>query len=122
MKKLVLVLLAGLLLIPSEMFAAKYNSRRVVPFSSPFRSPSHLVLNMFLGEYTGDLAITPNHDTTLNILITRNGMTYLNARASLQAGYSYTNCLDFLGFGTYLMTLSTIDGFVDMYEITVEDD
>lgn len=122
MKKLVLVLLMGLLLTPSEMFAAKYNSRRVVPFSSPFRSPSPLVLSLYLGEYTGDLAITPNHDATLNILITRNSNTYLNTRVTLEAGYSYLNCLNFLDFGTYLMTISTIDGFIDQYEITVEDD
>ena len=123
MKKLVLVLLAGLLLTPSEMFADKYNSKRVFPFSSPFRSPAHYPIGLYLDEETGDIAITPNYDiTNLNITITGNGVTYLNTTVSLSAGQSYTDCLDFLGEGTYILTLSTADGMIDQYEITVEDD
>ena len=62
MKKLVLVLLAGLLLTPSEMFTDKYNSKRVFPFSSPFRSPAQYPIGLYLDEETGDIAITPNYD------------------------------------------------------------
>ncbi|MBO4607327.1 MAG: hypothetical protein J5682_05460 [Prevotella sp.] len=69
------------------------------------------------------MLIFPSNDITgLNITLTGNGVTYINTTVSLTAGQSYTNCLDYLAVGTYLLTLSTADGVIDMYEITVEDD
>lgn len=123
MKKLVLVLLAGLLMTPSEMLADKYNSKRVSPANSPFRTPSQYYISLYLDEDTGDLVITPSDAISdLNITITGNGVTYLNTTVSLSSGQSYTDCLDYLGEGTYILTLSTVDGIIDQYEITVEDD
>ena len=123
MKKLVLVLLAGLLLTPSEMFAERYNSKRVVPLSHPPRVPSQNFISLYLDEYTGDLAITPsNNITSLKIMITGNGMTYLNTTVSLSFGQSYTDCLNYLDVGTYYLTLIVDDEIIDLYEITVEDD
>jgi hypothetical protein len=123
MKKLVLVLLAGLLLAPSEMLADKYNSKRIAPAGSPFRTPVQYSFTLYLDEDTGDLEIIPSDAITgLNITITGNGVTYLDTTVSLSAGQSYTDCLDYLGVGTYILTLSTADGVLDQYEITVEDD
>ena len=123
MKKLVLVLLAGLLLTPSEMFAEKFNSKRVVLGTPPYRTPSQFLISFFLDEETGNLAITPNSNIAcLNITITGNGVTYLNTTVSLSAGQSYTDCLDYLSEGTYILTLSTAGCVIDQYEITVEDD
>lgn len=123
MKKLVLVLLAGFLMTPSVMFADKYNCKKVIPISSPVRTPNQCSFTLYLDEDTGDLEITPNDAITgLNITITGNGVTYLNTTVSLGAGQSYTDCLDYLGVGTYILTLSTADGVIDQYEITVEDD
>lgn len=123
MKKLILVLLAGLLLTPSEMFAEKYNGKKVLLGTPPFRTPVQCSFSFYLDEDTGDLAITPDNDVTnLNIMITGNGVTYLDTTVSLSANQSYTDCLDYLGVGTYILTLSTIDGVIDQYEITVEDD
>lgn len=121
MKKLVVVLLAGLLLAPSEMFADKYNSKKVLTTSHHPRTESSI--SLYLDYYTGDLVLTPNYNITgLNITITANGVTYLDTTVSLGAGQSYTDCLDFLNVGTYILTLSTADGIIDQYEITVEDD
>ena len=123
MKKLVLVLLAGFLMTPSVMFADKYNSKKILSMPRPPRSPAQNFVNLYLDYETGDLEITPNYDITgLNITITGNGVTYLNTTVSLGAGQSYTDCLDYLGEGTYILTLSTVDGVIDQYEITVEDD
>ena len=123
MKKIILVLLAGFLLTPSMLFAEKYNGKKVLPASHPPRVPSLYSINFYLDENTGDLAITPTSDiTNLNITITGNGVTYLNTTVSLSYGQSYTDCLDYLGVGTYILTLSTVDGVIDQYEITVEDD
>ena len=123
MKKVLLLLLVGLLMAPSEMFADKYNSKKIFMGGSPARNPIQYLINLDLDEYTGDLAIWPNYDITdLEITITSNGVTYLDTTVSLSAGQSYTDCLDFLDEGTYILTLSTVDGVIDQYEITVEDD
>ena len=123
MKKLVLLLLAGLLLAPSEMLADTYNSKRVAPASHPSRDPTPYVIHLYLNENTGDLAITPVFDfTDLNITLTGYGVTYINTTISLNALQSYTNCLNFLSIGTYYLTISTADGLIDQYIITVEPD
>lgn len=123
MKKLVLLLLAGLLLAPSEMFADKYNSKRVVPASRPGRDLNQNSVDLYLDEITGDLVITPNNAVTgLNITITGNGVTYLDTTVALTAGQSYIDSLAGYSVGTYLLTLSTADGVVAQYDITVEPD
>ncbi len=123
MKKLVLLLLAGLLLAPLEMFADKYNCKKVGAATPPPRSPELLVINLYLDENTGDLAITPNYDITgLNITIVGNGATYLDTTVALTAGQSYIDSLAGYSIGTYILTLSTADGVVAQYEITVEPD
>lgn len=111
----------GLLLTPSEMFAEKYTSKKQIYVPHPPRSEN--VINFYLDYYTGDLAITPNYAISgLEISITAGGVTYLDTTVSLGAGQSYTDCLSYLSVGTYILTLSTADGIIDQYEITVEDD
>lgn len=123
MKKLVLLLLAGLLLAPSEMFADKYNSKKIALPTHLSRDPAPYVIHLYLNENTGDLAITPVFDfTDLNITLTGYGVTYINTTISLNALQSYTNCLNFLSIGTYYLTISTADGLLAQYIITVEPD
>ena len=124
MKKLVLLLLAGLLLAPSELSADTFNSKKIALPSHPGRNQNQYYTDFYLNENTGDLAITPSSDITgLTITLTGNGVTYINTTVSLSAGQSYTDCLDFLSVGTYLLTLSTAaDGIIAQYEITVEPD
>lgn len=123
MKKFVLLLLAGLLLAPSEMFADKYKSKQIASVSRPVRNPEQLLFDLSLDENTGDLVITPNYAVTgLNITITGNGVTYLDTTVALTAGQSYIDSLAGYSVGTYLLTLSTADGVVAQYEITVEPD
>ena len=122
MKKLVLLLLAGLLLTPVEM-SARYNKKKLIPMDSPIRNPEQNLINLYLDEDTGDFAITPNYAVTgLNITITGNGVTYLDTTVALAAGQSYTDTLAGYSVGTYLLTLSTADGVIAQYEITVEPD
>ena len=123
MKKLVLLLLAGVLLTPSEAIADTYNSKQVAAAGHPSRTPDQYYIGFYLNENTGDMAITPvTSITNLTITLTGTGGTYINTTISLGAGQSYTNCLDFLPLGTYLLTLSTASGVIDQYEITVEPD
>lgn len=112
-------MLAGLLLAPSEMFADKYNSKKLASGTPPFRSPIELLI-LSLDENTGDLAITPSSDITgLTITLTGNGVTYINTTVALNAGQSYTDSLAGYAEGTYILTLSTADGVIAQYEITV---
>lgn len=124
MKKLMITLLMGLFMLPSQVFADYYNYDQLKPFPKPpVRNPIEYQFVFYLDYYTGDLAITPNYPITgLNITITANGVTYLDTTVLLSAGQSYTDCLDFLNVGSYILTLSTADGIIDQYEITVEDD
>lgn len=124
MKKVLLLLLVGLLIAPTEMFADKYNSKRISQPSHHPKAPVEYFIGFYLNEDTGDLAITPNYAITgLNISIVDNGVTYLNTTVSLSAGQSYTDCLDFLDEGTYILTLTDSDNnVIDQYIITVEDD
>ena len=87
MKKLVLVLLAGLLLTPTELFADKFDSKKIYSASCPPRSPIQYFISFYLDENTGDLAITPNYDITgLNIKLEANGVTYIDATVSQDHG------------------------------------
>ena len=123
MKKLMFTLLMGLLL-PSQVFADHYECDKLKPLPKPpVKSPIEYQIIVDLDYYTGDLAITPNYAISgLEISITAGGVTYLDTTVSLGAGQSYTDCLSYLSVGTYILTLSTADGIIDQYEITVEDD
>lgn len=122
MKKIVVLLLMGMLMIPSGVYS-KYYRERHVRILVPTRTPVLYDTDVYVDSETGDLVITSYNDITgLNITIAANGVTYLNTTVSLSAGQSYTDCLDYLPVGTYILTLSTVDGIVDQYEITVEDD
>lgn len=124
MKKVLLSLLMGLFLSPLQLFADHYDYDKLKPFPNPpLRSPALYQVAFDLDYYTGDLSVYSENDITgLTITLTGNGVTYINTMVSLTAGQSYTDCLDYLAVGTYLLTLSTADGVIDMYEITVEDD
>lgn len=124
MKKLFFTLLLGLFLLPSQVFADYYEYDKVkLPPKFPVRSTVIIQIAFGLDYYTGDLTITPIDPITgLEISITAGGVTYLDTTVSLSAGQSYTDCLSFLSVGTYILTLSTADGIIDQYEITVEDD
>lgn len=123
MKKLVLLLLAGLLMAPTEVFADKYKCKKFGAATPPIRNPELVIFDLYVDESTGYLAITPDNNITgLNITITGNGVTYLDTTVALTAGQSYIDSLAGYSVGTYILTLSTADGVVDQYEITVEPD
>ena len=124
MKKLLFTLLMGLFLSPLQSFADHYDYDELMPFPPPPpRSPVVYQISFNLDYYTGDLAITPNYDIRdLTITLTGYGETYINTMVSLRAYQSYTDCLDFLSSGTYILTLSTADGVIGQYQITVEPD
>lgn len=124
MKKLLFTLLMGFFLSPLQMFADHYPYDELKPFPDfPVKGPIVSQVAFDLDYYTGDLAIYANNDITgLNITLTGYGVTYINTTVSLTAGHAYTDCLDYLTVGMYLLTLSTADGVIGQYQITVEPD
>lgn len=121
MKKLLLTLLMGLFLSPLQIFADHYPYEELPPDPQPpLRSPVVSQVAFNLDYYTGDLSVYAVNDITgLNITITKNGVTYLNTTVALSAGQSFTDSLAGYAEGTYILTLSTVDGVIAQYEITV---
>ena len=124
MKKLLFTLLMGLFLSPVQMFAEYYEYDEMMPLPKPpVKSPDLNAVAFNLDYYTGALSITPNYNVTgLNITLERNGVTYINDTVSLTAGQSYTDSLAGYDAGVYILTLSTSDGVIDQYAITVVAD
>lgn len=123
MKKLFITLLMGMFLFPMMADAKHYKEKRWVTNPNlPIKAPAHYWIAFDLDEETGDIAISPNYDISgLQISIMSNGITYAATTISLPAGQVYADCLDYLDEGTYTLTLSTEDGIIAQYEITVED-
>ena len=124
MKKLLFTFLIGFFLSPLQIFADHYDYDELMPFPDPpLRSPALYQVTFNLDYYTGDLSIyAVNGITGLNITIVRNGVTYLNTTVALAAGQSYNDSLAGYDEGTYILTMSTVDGVIAQYQITVEDD
>jgi hypothetical protein len=124
MKKLFLVLMIGLFLSPLQMFADNYECDQLMPFPEfPVKGPVFSQAPFSLNKNNGDFIITPNFNISeLYISIAREGVTYLNTTVSLNAGQSYTNSFAGYDVGTYILTMSTSDGVIAQYEITVEAD
>lgn len=124
MKKFLLSLLMGLFLSPLQIFADHYPYEELPPDPQPpLRSPIVSQVAFNLDYYTGDLSVYAINDITgLTITIVKNGVTYLNTTVALTAGQSYTDSLAGYAEGTYILTLSTADGVIAQYQITVVAD
>ena len=124
MKKLMFTLLMGLFLSPLQIFADHYPYDELKPFPNPpLRSPALYQVAFDLDYYTGDLSVYAENDITgLTITLTGNGVTYINTTVALNAGQSYTDSLAGYDEGTYILTLSTADGVIAQYQITVVAD
>ena len=123
MKTFVLIFLMASLLLPPCAYADKYNRTKLVKTHVPTRMPSLYQVDVYLDGETGNMAITPNYDVTdLRITLTDSSNSYIDETVTLFAGMSFNDCLDYLGAGEYILTLSTADGIIDQYLITVESD
>lgn len=124
MKKSILSLLMGLLLSPLQMYADYYEYDKLMPLPNPpVKGPTTSQIALYLDYYSGSLSLTPNYNTIgLKITLERNGVYYLSTTVSLNAGQSYTDTLAGYDEGVYILTLSSCDGVIDQYEITIVAD
>lgn len=121
MKKLLFTLLMGLFMSPLQLFADHYPYEEMMPYPGPPpRSPIVHQVVFDLDYYTGDMAVYAMTDITdLNITIAKSGVTYLNTTVALCAGQSYTDSLAGYAEGSYTLILSTNDGVIALYKISV---
>jgi len=124
MKKLTIAILAVMLMCPVFMDAKQYKVFHAEDLPNlPRRAPAANQIGVYMESEYANLYVSPNYDITgLEITITGNGVTYLDTTVSLNAGQVYLDCLDYLDEGEYTLTLSTANGVIDQYTITVEPD
>ncbi len=123
MKKLLLLAMMGLVLFPTNVLADQYQLK-----DQPSANPKPPVRSPYLVEAsidpeTGELSIYVNYDITcLYVTIEQNNVVLDSFSQPLYNGVS--TIYSFAGYSTgeYIVTLSTVDGMIAQYLVTVTDD
>lgn len=122
MKKVLLLVLMGLMLMPMEMFADHYNSDKLYPHQEPpVRTP--YFINAEIDSETGAFLILANYDIAcLYVTIEQNNVVLDSFSQPLYNGVPAT--YNFAGYssGEYIVTLSTVDGMIAQYRVAVVED
>lgn len=124
MKKLFLLILMGLLLIPSVVDAKLYTTKEM-PNSgqNPTRNPISTSVEVDLNETTGVLTLCYYGDAgSMEVTISQNGVPIEDDVIAVSNGQSVVYNLSGYAIGQYLLTIETADGAVRQYIIYVEDD
>lgn len=124
MKKFLFVLLMGLLLLPSESFADHYESQEELPANPiPVKTPTMYFVDAWIDSVTGEFSILANYDIAcLYVTIEQNNVVLDSFSQPLYNGVPAT--YNFAGYSTgeYIVTLSTADGMLARYRVTVIED
>lgn len=122
MKKVFLSVLMGLMFMPMELLADHYESDRLSPqLQIPVKSPN--LVNAWIDSETGEFFICANYDITcLYVSVQQNGVVLDSFSRPLSNGIPVS--YDFSGYSTgeYIVTLSTVDGVLSQYLVTVVHD
>ena len=124
MKKILFLLLMGLFLLPSESFADLYKSSKIPPQNGiPVKTPAMYYVNAWIDSETGEFSIYANYDIAcLYVTIEQNNVMLDSFSQALYNGIPAI--YNFAGYSTgeYIVTLSTVDGIIAQYLVTVEED
>ena len=121
MKKVLFSMLMGLMLMPMELFAEQYYCDKEVLPDPPVRT-SNLV-NAWIDSGTGEFSIYANYDIAcLYVTIEQNDVVLDSISQPLYNGVPATYNFAGYNIGEYIVTLSTVDGVIARYRITVTDD
>jgi hypothetical protein len=121
MKKVVLLVLMGLLLMPMGIFATSFECDEEDYVEPPIRSLNHV--NAWIDSETGVFSILANYDITcLYVTIEQNSVVLDSFSQPLYNGVPAT--YNFVNYspGEYIVTISSPDGMIARYRITVTDD
>lgn len=124
MKKVLLLLLMGLFLLPSESFADYYESQEELPANPiPYKSPTVYLVNAWIDSETGVFSIMANYDIAcLYVTIEQNNVVLDSFSQPLYNGVLATYNFSSYNTGEYIVTLSTIDGMIAQYRVKVVKD
>lgn len=122
MKKLLFMLLMGLFLLPSESFAEYFESEEEIP-ATPFPIKSPYYVNAWIDSETGVFSIYANYDIScLYVTIEQNGVVLDSFSQALYIGVPATYNFAGYSIGDYCVTLSTADGILTRYRVSVIED
>lgn len=123
MKKVILIVLMGLLLCPMEMDAKQYKTRRLNEVEDFTKSPTSSYVSVNLNETTGILTLyCVGNVSTLQVTISQNGVDIEDDYMAVSNGQSVIYDLSSYSTGIYIMTIELGDGTINQYIISVVDD
>lgn len=124
MKKVLLLLLMGLFLLPSELFADYYETTQIPPHNGiPVKTPTMYYVSAWIDSETGEFSIYANYDITcLYVTIEQNNVVLDSFSQPLYNGVPATYNFSSYNTGEYIVTLSTIDGMIAQYRVKVVKD
>ena len=118
------MLLMGLFLLPSQSFAEYYEmDEEIPPKPFPFKAPTTYLISAWINSETGVFSILANYDIAcLYVTIEQNDVVLDSISQPLYNGVPATYNFAGYSIGEYIVTLSTVDGVIARYRITVTDD
>lgn len=124
MKKLLIMLLMGLFLLPSELFADYYESEEEIPPKPlPVKTPTMYLISAWIDSETGVFSIYANYDIScLYVTIEQNNVVLDSFSQPLYNGVPATYNFASYNTGEYIVTLSTADGTLAQYRVKVVKD
>lgn len=123
MKKFLLLLMMGLFLIPTAMVAGHHYSHKAIPADQepPVRLPYYV--SAWIDSETGMFSIYANYDIAcLYVTIEQNNVVLDSFSQPLYNGVPATYNFADYSTGEYIVTLSTVDGVIAQYCVTISDD
>ena len=124
MKKLVIALLMGAMLLPSELFAKNYESEKLMPRPNfPIRTPALFYVSAGIDSETGEFTIWSNYGIdNMHVTITQGNVVLDEFTQAQTAGVSTVYGFDGYDEGEYLLTIEDSNGVIVQYVITIWDD
>lgn len=123
MKKVLLSMLMGLMLVPLNIFAENYHYEDVIWPKPPVRSPEINCVNVWIDSETGVFSILANYDIAcLYVTIEQNDVVLDSISQPLYNGVPATYNFAGYSIGEYIVTLSTVDGVIAQYRVIITDD
>lgn len=120
MKKLLFMLLMGLFLLPSGSFAENYETEEIPPKPLPVKTPTTNLVSAWIDSETGVFSIYANYDIPyLYVTIEQNGVVLDSFSQPLYNGVPATYNFAGYSIGDYYVTLSTADGILTRYRVSV---
>lgn len=123
MKKLLILLLMGLFLLPSKSFGDSYETNQIPATPFPVKTPALYYVNAWIDSETGVFSICSNNDIAcLYVTIEQNNVVLDSFSQPLYNGVPATYNFASYNTGEYIVTLSTVDGTLAQYRVKVVKD